>query len=130
MLKQAGIEIGKVLSYSVKLDGRETLENKAIARVQDEMIEQVSMSFEEMSKNVNGLIADIEGIDNMLASLSEANNQIVDNIMQLSATTEEVTASALQSSELTEENSKNSREARDILSGILEVSHKMDKYIS
>ena len=38
-LKQAGIEIGKVMPYSVKLDGRETLENKAIARIQDEMVD-------------------------------------------------------------------------------------------
>lgn len=99
------------------------------ANVQDEMIEQVSMSFEEMSKNVNGLIADIEGIDNMLASLSEANNQIVDNITYLSATTQEVTASSAQASDMTVENLDNAENARTELNNILSVSHQLDKYI-
>ena len=99
------------------------------ANVQDEMIEQVSMSFEEMSKNVNGLIADIEGIDNMLASLSEANNQIVDNITYLSATTQEVTASSAQASDMTIENLDNAETARTELNNILNVSHQLDKYI-
>jgi methyl-accepting chemotaxis protein len=99
------------------------------ANVQDEMIEQVSMSFEEMSKNVNGLIADIEGIDNMLASLSEANNQIVDNITYLSATTQEVTASSAQASDMTVENLDNAESARTELNNILNVSHQLDKYI-
>lgn len=99
------------------------------ANVQDDMIEKVSMSFEEMSKNVNGLIADIEGIDNMLASLSEANNQIVDNITYLSATTEEVTASSSQASDMTVENLDNAETAKTELTNILNVSHQLDKYI-
>ena len=99
------------------------------ASVQDDMIEKVSMSFEEMSRNVNGLITDIEGIDNMLANLSEANNQIVDNITYLSATTEEVTASSSQASNMTIENLSNAETARTELNNILSVSHQLDKYI-
>ena len=63
-------------------------------------------------------------------SLSTANNQIVDNIMQLSATTEEVTAAAQQSTEITERNYADSVEAQKLLRGVLEVSHEMDKYIN
>lgn len=38
-LAAADIRIGKVLHYLTKLEGRETLENKGIARIQDEMID-------------------------------------------------------------------------------------------
>ena len=100
-----------------------------VGNIQEEMIAKVASQFEEMSENVNELVADIDEIEHMLENLSKANTEIVAHITQLSATTQEVTASAQQSSELTEENSRNSKEARDILDGILEVSHKMDKYI-
>ena len=101
-----------------------------VGNIQEEMIAEVAGQFEEMNANVNELAMDIEEIEHMLENLSHANTEIVTHITQLSATTEEVTASAQQSSELTEENFRNSKEARDILDGILEVSHKMDKYIS
>ena len=99
------------------------------AGVQEEMIEQVSTSFEEMSNNVNGLIDEIENIDNLLTNLSEANNQIVDNISNLSATTEEVTASSMQATEMTVENLDNSETAKNELSNVLNVSHQLDKYM-
>ncbi len=99
------------------------------AGVQDQMIEQVSQSFEEMSNNVNGLIGEIENIDTLLTNLSEANNQIVDNISNLSATTEEVTASSLQATEMTVENLDNAETAKNELSNVLDVSHQLDKYM-
>ena len=97
---------------------------------QDRMIGGVAEQIDEMNHNVQELVTDISEIDTMLESLSAANNQIVDNIMQLSATTEEVTAAAQQSTEITEKNLENSVEAQELLSGVLNVSHKMDKYIS
>ncbi|MBQ8518389.1 MAG: hypothetical protein IJ455_02140 [Agathobacter sp.] len=100
-----------------------------VGNVQEEMIAGVASQFGEMNANVNELAADVEEIEKMLENLSQANTEIVTHITQLSATTQEVTASAQQSSELTEENFRNSKEARDILDNILEVSHKMDKYL-
>ena len=82
-----------------------------------------------MNENVNALITDIGEIDQMLASLSDANNQIVDNISQLSATTEEVTASSTQAEELSTKNLDNAENAKSLLDGVLEVSHQLDKYI-
>lgn len=99
------------------------------AGVQDQMIEQVSQSFEKMSNNVDGLIGEIENIDNLLTNLSEANNRIVDNISNLSATTQEVTASSVQATEMTVENLDNAEHAKDELMNILNVSHQLDKYI-
>ncbi len=97
--------------------------------VQDQMIEQVSLSFGDMSNNVNGLISEIENIDTLLTNLSEANNQIVDNISNLSATTEEVTASSMQATEMTVENLDNAENAKAELSNVLNVSHQLDKYM-
>jgi len=97
--------------------------------VQDQMIEQVSQSFDEMSNNVEGLINEIENIDTLLTNLSDANNQIVDNISNLSATTEEVTASSVQATEMTVENLDNAESAKNELSNVLHVSHQLDKYM-
>ena len=100
------------------------------AGAQDEMIGQALQSFEAMNGNVNQLISDIGEIDTMLSSLSEANNHIVENIMQLSATTEEVTASSVQAAELSVQNLDNAEQAKGLLDNVLEVSHELDKYIS
>lgn len=100
-----------------------------VSNEQDRMITGVAAQFDEMNRNVNELVVDISDIDNMIESLSTANNQIVDNIMQLSATTEEVTAAAQQSTEITERNFEDSVEAQKLLHGVLELSHQMDKYI-
>ena len=93
------------------------------------MISGVAEQFDEMNRNVGELVGDISDIDTMIESLSTANNQIVDNIMQLSATTEEVTAAAQQSTEITERNYTDSVEAQKLLHGVLEVSQQMNKYI-
>lgn len=100
-----------------------------VGNTQESMITEAANQFEEMNANVNELVSDIKEIERMLEDLSHANTEIVNNITHLSATTEEVTASAIQSSDLTEENFRNSQEAKDILDGVLQVSHQMDKYI-
>ncbi|MBP3609061.1 MAG: hypothetical protein J6J42_01840 [Lachnospiraceae bacterium] len=100
-----------------------------VSSEQDRMITSVADQFDEMNQNVGQLVGDIGEIDSMIESLSTANNQIVDNIMQLSATTQEVTAAAQQSTEITERNYKDSVEAQKLLHGVMESSHRMDKYI-
>ncbi len=97
---------------------------------QDEMIGQALQSFEGMNSNVNQLISDIGEIDTMLSNLSSANNKIVENIMHLSATTEEVTASSVQAADLSMQNLENAENAKGLLDSVLTVSHELDKYIS
>ena len=82
-----------------------------------------------MNENVNQLIAEIESIDVMLNQLSDANNQIVDNITNLSATTEEVTASSSQAADMTIENLDHAESAKEQLNNVLDVSHQLDKYM-
>ena len=86
-------------------------------------------SFGALNGNVNELVADIQEIDTMLESLSNANNRIVDNIMQLSATTEEVTASAQQSASMSDKNRVNTEKAQEVLKQVLEVAEKMDQFL-
>lgn len=102
----------------------------AVSDVQDEMIREVAEKVDELSENVDGLVKDIAQIDKMIESLSEANSHIVENIVQISATTQQVTASAQQSTAMTESNFEDAINAHEILAGVMDVSHRMDKYMS
>lgn len=101
-----------------------------VSGVQDEMIRDVAEKVDELSENVEGLVNDISHIGQMIDSLSEANSHIVENIVQISATTEEVTASAQQSTAMTESNFEEALNAHELLAGVMEVSHRLDKYMS
>lgn len=39
LIAKSGVNIGKILHYLTRIEGRETLENKGIAKIQDEMVE-------------------------------------------------------------------------------------------
>ncbi len=97
---------------------------------QEKMIEEVAQQVEKMNENVNQLVTDVEEIKNVVDNLSGANTEIVDSISTLSAVTQEVTASAQQSVEITESNFRSAKEAKEFLEDVLQVSHKIDKYIS
>ncbi len=100
-----------------------------VSEQQDKMIAEASEQFGALNGNVNELVSDIQEIDTMLESLSNANNRIVDNIMQLSATTEEVTASAQQSASMSDKNRENTERAQEVLKQVLEVAEKMDQFL-
>ena len=96
---------------------------------QETMIIDVAEQFEEINQNIHKLSADVTTIGQLLDDLSNANTEIVNDITTLSAVTEEVTASAQQSAEMTESNYQSAMAAKDILDDILRISHEMDKYI-
>ena len=96
---------------------------------QETMIIDVAEQFEEINQNIHKLSDDVTTIGQLLDDLSNANTEIVNDITTLSAVTEEVTASAQQSAEMTESNYQNAMAAKDILDDIIKISHEMDKYI-
>lgn len=96
--------------------------------VQDELIAKASDSFSVVNGNVNQLIGDIDKIDEMLNGLSKANNSIVENILHLSATTQEVTASAAQATDMSVKNLENAENTKKLLTDVIDVSHKLDEY--
>ena len=101
-----------------------------VTEVQDTMIKDVAEKVDEVSKNVDGLATDISEIDKMLENLSEANSRIVENIVQISATTQEVTAAVQESAAITESNFEDAVNTQEILSGVMETSYRMDKYMN
>lgn len=118
-------ELNRLADQTAEAVGRSV----TVGQQQDRMITEAAEKFEEMNGNVEELTADIAQIDSMLESLSEANSQIVNHIMQLSATTEEVSAASQQSAEISEENWRASQDALSDLNKVLEVSCRMDKYL-
>ncbi|MEG0962525.1 MAG: methyl-accepting chemotaxis protein [Lachnospiraceae bacterium] len=97
---------------------------------QEDLIENMSEGFETIGQNVDSLTKEIEQIDKMLINLSEVNGNIVDNITNLSATTQEVSAGSKEAAMVSENNSKNAEQVKDILQKVITTSHELDKYIS
>ena len=108
--------------------GAAVKESVDATNAQDDLIQTVSESFEAISSNVEELTQNISDINERLENLSQANNQIVDNISQLSATTEEVTASSAQAEQLSEQNVSDADKTKNLLEEIFEGSKELTKY--
>ena len=74
------------------------------ASTQNEKIDAVSVAFGKLNDNMVVLIEGINAIDTQIDDLATSNSRIVDNITQLSATTQQVTASAEQVQNISKEN--------------------------
>ena len=108
---------------------RQLAQSAEAAREQDGLIGSAVDTFGEMSENVAQLTQDIAEVDTMLTNLSEANNQIVDSITQLSATSEEVSAASAQAEGLSNKNLSNADNTKEILNQVLLVSKQLDQYV-
>ncbi len=95
---------------------------------EEKLIADASESFNAINEDIQKLTADINDIDRMLHNLSNDNTKIVEAISQLSATSEQVSASSTQAETLSAENLENADNARDTLNTVMEVSAKLDKY--
>ncbi len=129
--KQETENIANILNeLSQNAEGAAGAVTKSIdaTNAQDELISKASASFNAVNGNVNQLIGDIDKVDDMLNDLSQANNRIVENILHLSATTEEVTAAAAQATEMSVKNLENAENTKKLLVDVIDVSHKLDEY--
>lgn len=95
---------------------------------QDQLILVAGELFNTVNSSVKQLIDDINEINIKLAGLMEANNNIVENISQISATTEEVSASTEEASSICDENHKKAEDVISLQKTIIETLHEMDKY--
>lgn len=102
----------------------------SVSEAQDVMIKEVAEQVDELSSNVTGLVGDIAKVGKMIEKLSEANSRIVENIVQISATTQEVTAATEECAAIAENNYEDAVNTQDILNGVIEASQRMNKYIS
>jgi methyl-accepting chemotaxis protein len=104
-------------------------ENIAVSTEQGELITLTSNSFEKVSENMNVLTKDIQTVDSKLSELSESNHVIVDNISQLSATSEEVFASAQQGEEVSERSKDDASSVRELLQEVIQTAHRLDRFL-
>ena len=96
---------------------------------QSDNIIAASESFEKLNKDMTILIKDINEVDGKISGLADANNNIVENISQLSAATEEVTATAEQVQVMSEHNLENAEEVKDAIGLISDKAESMKKYM-
>lgn len=99
------------------------------ANNQNEMILDAAGKFEYMGTNISSLIEDIHVISDKIENLSNANNQIVENISQLSATTQQITASAEQANSLSEHNLQLAQNTKEAIGLIETTTENLDQYI-
>ena len=95
---------------------------------QNEMIITAAENFEKLDKNITTLIGGIKEIDTDISGIFEANNKIVESISQLSATAEEITATAEQAKNLSDNNLKSAEEVKVAITTIQTTSEGMEKY--
>ena len=96
---------------------------------QNQKIEVAAEVFEKLQDNMSVLIADISEIDERILGLTDSNNKLVDNIMQLSAATEEVTASADQVKEMSEASLRYANVVKVAINKIETSSEDLKQYL-
>lgn len=96
---------------------------------QNQKIEEAATAFEVLLDNMSVLIDNIHEIDGRIYGLTDSNNKLVDNIMQLSAATEEVTASADQVKEMSERSLSHATTVKDAITKIQGSSDDLKQYL-
>ena len=96
---------------------------------QNKKIGEAAEAFEMLLNNMTVLIQDIDEIDSRIYGLTDSNNKLVDNIMQLSAATEEVTASADQVKEMSESSLKHANTVKVAINKIEGSSEDLKQYL-
>ena len=99
------------------------------AEEQNIKIQTAADAFENLNRNMTELIEDINVVDGQIGGLLDANNKIVENITQLSAATQEVTASAEQVHEMSENNLNYVQQVRDAIDAIEGTSEELKQYL-
>lgn len=108
----------------------ETVESSVkAAKHQNELITQASDKFIKIRNNVDELSHNIVEANTKIGALATANDTIVENISQISATSEEVTASTQEATEHSKENSGAVDEAMSLLGEVLDTVLSLDRYL-
>lgn len=96
---------------------------------QNEKIIAAAETFEKLNANMAQLIENINGMDRQILGLSDSNNRIVENISHLSAATQQVTASAEQVREMSEQNLSYAEDVKGAIGLIQGKTDDMKQYI-
>ena len=97
---------------------------------QSHAIEQVSETFSHVDHKIGELNVSVTEISNGTNELLQSNNAIIDSISQLSAITEQVTASSDAVNEIAGNNKASAENANNLLKNVIETSHKLDTFLN
>ena len=97
---------------------------------QTKYIDEVYEDFQSVDTAMGTLNNEIEQLSKQIIELDQSNNQIVDSISQLSAATEEITASADTAASEVEANEKSFINMNQQFTEVLDEIEKFDKYTS
>ncbi|MCR5798823.1 MAG: hypothetical protein K6G69_01995 [Lachnospiraceae bacterium] len=95
---------------------------------ENQAAQEASAKFEIISNKVNELTGHVRDVDSVMKKLLEANNTIVDNVSTLSATSEEISASAQEAYSTTERNVKLVNSFSTLMQGIIDNISKLQEY--
>lgn len=99
-----------------------------ITEKQGLLITEVSGDMGNVHQNMDIISVHVNEINQKLSAVSEYNQKIVDNITQMSAAFEEITASTSSASEITNNSKKLMLEASGKMEDVLKASHRLDEY--
>ena len=97
-------------------------------RTQEEYINNVYEGFQNINGSIQELTGNMKTMEGMMEDLKSANTVIVDNISQLSATSEEITASGEETRAITEENATGFAELHDLFTEVETSVRGFEKY--
>lgn len=95
---------------------------------QNTCIDVASESFMKISRDMDALSKNVGEVDDKIAALAKANDTIVENISQLSATSEQITASSQVAADFSKENSNEADNATSRLSEVMETVQRLNRY--
>jgi methyl-accepting chemotaxis protein len=118
-LNSGADEVSQAIHYSVDAVSTQT-----------QAIGQVSETFANVGNKIGELNVSVAEISDGANVLLQSNNAIIDSISQLSAITEEVTASSDAVNEIAGSNKTSAENANDLLKNVIETSHKLDAFLN
>lgn len=118
-LNSGADEVSQAIHYSVDAVSTQT-----------QAIQQVSDTFSNVGNKIGELNVSVTEISDGANVLLQSNNAIIDSIAQLSAITEEVTASSDAVNEIAGNNKTSAENANNLLQNVIETSHKLDAFLS
>lgn len=110
--------------------GTQTIVNKVIDtnNKEQELIQISENNFTDIESSMNSLSQNIDEIHTKVVNVMDENNIIVDSITQISAVSEEISASATQVLELGEANQTKVADMQVLMNDLVESTKELDKY--
>jgi len=135
LAEQTKTSLGQITSIIEELGGNAEEVRSSVGsameatQTQRTKIMEASESFGKLDANMTQLIADVGSVDAKITDLTVANNRIVENIVQLSALTQEVSASAGEMGGLADSSKNLAEQVKGSVEHIKESSDGLKEYM-